>query len=422
MKKFKIILSLSIFYIVLANNCQAQIININDKSKEIESLKLKTGQLISHDEFSATKFVKGKITTSEKEVIYTYIGDEVENATNILFNKDENYSNTEKLDNTHFRVYSAPEYFRDDDNIIHKIEIGTTTPEIWNKASVPTLIDKITSILKTPYALAGTSYGTNDEYLAAYNNTNWYDVRTTAIANDKSSEIVAYNWHQPYDFGGEIYYNYRTPINFDLSLINPANILSGSINMYSEDPAETVEHSYAFYKGTQAIPATLNDYSSFENNLYTNVILNSNVLSDAFTNWNFNNDGLNYLKAGNSSFMFMETMFDVGSTTPPNYTDITEGRSFKSSLDWDFNKHPYIELTVSSGGGSTTTPAVAGGSDIGVIYYNATTTKIDDNTTITSATYKIPFLLFKFVSIIIAFCFAVLITFFLSFINKKKKL
>ncbi|ARF10120.1 hypothetical protein Indivirus_18_4 [Indivirus ILV1] len=419
MKKKIVIFPISIFFLILANFCHAQTLDANATAKEIESLKLKTGQLIDHEEITPINF-KTQIT-GEKEIFYSYIGDEVENASNIIFRENNNYSNTIKLDITHFRIYSAPVYFRGENNIIHKIETASTTPKIWNDANVQTFIDKITSILKTPYAIAGTSYGTNDRYIARYYNTNWYDVRTSAIGDVQSDTIVAYNWVQYATENGDMYYNFRTPINFDISLIDPLNIISGSINMYSSEPDETISHAYAFYKGTQTIPATINDYSSFENNLYTNIIENSDVITDGFTNWDFNNDGINYLKNGDSNFMFMETMFDIGSTTPPNYLDIEYGRSFYSSLSSDFLQHPYIDLTVSTGGG-TTTPAIASGDDIGFIYYNATTTKIDDNTTITSATYKIPYLLFKFVSIIIAFCFAVLITFFLSFINKKRKL
>jgi hypothetical protein len=420
MKKKIVILVIAFFSIILGNFCYAQTLDANATAKEIESLKLKTGQLIDHEEITPINFKTQLI--GEKKIIYSYIADEIDSASNIIFGQNDTYSNTEKLDSTHFRIYSAPKYFKDDNNIIHQIKIGSTTPDIWNKASIPTLMDKITSILKTPYAIAGTSYLTDDGYISKYNNTNWYDVRTSAVGDVKAFDrIIAYNWVQYATENGDIYFNFRTPITFDLSLINPTNILSGTINLYSEEADETTQHSYAFFQGTQAFPSSVNDYSSFANNLYTNTIENSDVVSNGFTAWTLNSAGIDYLKTGAENLMFMETMYDVGSTTPPDYLNIENGRSFNSSLSEDYESHPYIELTISNGG-ATTTPITASGDDIGIIYYNATTTKIDDNITVIAGTYRIPYLLFKYVSIIMAFCFAVLITFFLSFINKKKKL
>jgi hypothetical protein len=422
MKKFFITLFSLIFisFVVFVAVINAQTIDINDQAKEIESLKLKTGQLIDHQEVAPVDFKTKKV--GQNEIVYSYIGDEVENANNIIFKENDNYSNTEKLDDTHFRIYSAPIYFKDENNFIHKIEIGKTTPEIWQQASVQTLMDKITSILKIPYAIAGTSYGTNDNYLVTYRTTSWYDVRTATTADAMSTTIVAYNWYQTFESEPTIYYNFRTPIDFDLTLINSENILSGSINLYASADTDAGDlHSYGFYKGTQAFPTTLDDYNNYEDLQYTDIIDNEDIANSSFNSWTLNNDGIEYLKTGVSSFMFMDATFDVGSSTPPDYATVNFGRSFTNSLDYDILNHPYIELEV-SGGGATTTPTIASGDDIGVIYYNATTTKIDDNTTVTSATYNIPFFLFKFVYMIMTICLLIIITFFLSFLKINKKL
>lgn len=380
----------------ISNFCHAQTIDENAIAKEIESLKLKIGQLIDHEEITPINF-KTQMA-GDREIIYSYIGNEVENASSIVFGKNDTYSNTEKLDEKHFRIYIAPKYFKGDDNIIHKIETAKTTTEIWDKANVTTLMDKITNLLKTPYAIAGTSYSTDDGYIARYNNTSWYDVRTSAAGDVKVYDrIIAYNWVQYATEAGDQYFNFRTPLTFDLSLINPANILSGSINLYSEEADETIQHSYAFFKGTQAFPTSINDYSSFINNIYTNTIENSDVLTNAFTSWTLNNDGINYFKTGATDLMFMETMYDVGSTTPPYYLNIENGRSFNSSLSEDFESHPYIELEVSSPTG-TTTPIICDFSNTDISKITGCSIKVDSTgTTTTAFTYYSPFILYVFV-------------------------
>lgn len=390
----------------------------NNFAKEVELLKLKTGDLIDHIETKDYTNIRDK--NGQIKIIYSYIGQEVDNTSNIIFKNDENYSNTIKLDDKHYRIYTSPQFYKDENNIIYKIEVAETTKEVWQEANVKTIFSRIKDILKTPYALAGTSYGFNDLYLTYFNNTNWYEVRSANSALNQVDSIVAFNFVDD-SISPNAYYNFRTTIDFNLSLIDPSTIESGALFLYTDqDESETNLYSYAFYKGTQAIPATLDDYNNYTDDQFTEIIAEADIDNESYNSWSFNNDGIDYLKNGNSSFMFREVLYDVGSSTPPSLSTIIEGRSFINSTG-DFDKRPYIELTLSATG--TTTPVImSAGSDIGIIYYNATSTKIDDNTTITSATYNIPFLLFKYVSIIMAFCFAVLITFFLSFINKKKKL
>lgn len=154
-----------VFFVVLLN-VHAQELT-NDTAKQVEFLKLKTDQLLDSQEVtpetidSKTK----QMITLPPIVIYSYVGDEVDDAKNIIFN-NSNLSNTEQIDDNHLKVYLTPRFFKDNNNFVHKIEIATTTTEIWDKASVPTLDEKILSLFRAYPALADTA-STSAAYVCA---------------------------------------------------------------------------------------------------------------------------------------------------------------------------------------------------------------------------------------------------------------
>jgi len=374
---------------------------INPVNAQIKDDQLNTQAILQKTQLSERKDNILAYEILNDTAIYIYKSDQVENAKNIIFG-DKTYSNTVKTDNTHYKIYTAPQYFKDSDNFIYNLQRATTTEKIFNDVGIQPAQQNLLNYLLPKKANAGISFATDDSYLSRYENTNWYNVRTGATAYDQGNDrIIAYNWVQYATEYGNQYFNYRTPITFDLSLINPVNIISGTINLYSEEPDETVEHAYSFYQGTQTFPKTLEDYSSFVNNQYTNIIENSNVNSNAFTAWTLNNSGINYLKSGDANFMFMETMYDVGSTTPPNILDIEQGRSFNSSLSTDFESHPYIELTISEQGNcnATSTDILSTSTDISLI---TAITWTDGAKTYTE--YRSNFLLYFYIFCLMIMC------------------
>lgn len=131
-------------FFVVANNIHAQALSQND-AKQVELLKLKTGQILN------SEIIKNDT------VAYSYVGDEVEQGSKILFNKDNDNSNLEIISDTQLKLYLSDTFYRDKDNFVKEIQYATTTNKIWQQANVPTMIDEVVSYFKIANVLADTS-------------------------------------------------------------------------------------------------------------------------------------------------------------------------------------------------------------------------------------------------------------------------
>lgn len=290
----------------------------------------------------------GKNIQQNPYVLYKYIGETVEDATKIIFVGNSDYSNTEKTDDGKIKIYSSNIYLKDTDNFIKKIEKATTTTDLWKASNVETVVDKILSILKTPYVIAST-YNSNDGGGIRNDGTTWSTVRNGATGtsvdtgtNGKSLQAINIAGH---------YYIDRVYIPFNTSAIGSSTtITAGSLYFYATS-RDDANRYVDLVSSVLANPTSLatGDFSVGS----TKYITETNVLAGDNTN-NLNASGLAHINQGGYTEFALIDKKDYDNTTPSdNFACYIATANYTNS-----SKIPYLLLTTTGGGtiSTTTTP------------------------------------------------------------------
>lgn len=306
------------------------------------------------------------------------------------------------------------------------LNVNAQTKTINLKNKFPSLVNHTITSFSEPVILGQQIDSENDGGIYAIE-PDFYTARMITpgdgIFNDG---IIAYSF---YDDETSSYINVRSPIQFDLSGIDLSKIVSATINLYPVTPgnASTTEVA-AFYRGGQANPFTSSDYQNFDNSVqYTDDIDFTQIIPDQYNQYALNNDGINYLKSGGNTFMFVNKTYDLASTTPPSLLNNLSNTFvfFAGSTYNDGEIKPYLDLVLSS----TSTPPVESTSSCAIIKNNdisiisGCTSVVDQNGTSTSYySFYIPAILYFFVySLMVIMLFIISIIYPIFRFNKNKK-
>lgn len=375
--------------LIIALNVNAQEFT-QEEAKEIELLKLKTGDLIDSAEISP------------EVIAYSYAGAEVENGSKILFKENLSFSNLEIIDDTHLKVYFNNNYYRDQNNFVREIQFATTTKEIWNKASVETLPEKISKFfIKTVYADISTT-------TTSGNCTLYKTDPDHSYSTDSSTGIDSY--HGP---------TYQSTGLWTITL----PILTGTITQadfilwkLTACPESNIASLYKIARtDVVATQSSWNHYNTAGHwttagakgagTDFINTVIDTVNLNSAINNWD--TLGIMGTNADNSLTVNWGDFLAFKLEATVQYD--TGGGYYASELNTNASIRPYIKLTYTPPAPpatATTTPLnciMPANYDISVItgchiVYSATTsTSTMATSSITIDYYYLPFLLYLFV-------------------------
>lgn len=416
---FKTLFFLSIgsfLFLLLILNAKAQVID-NAPAKQIESLKLKTGQLLDSATISPTNVdaKTGKISKLPSEVDYSYIGNVVNNASGILFD-GSNYSNAEKINDHQIKYYSRTTFVKDTDNFVKVIEYATTTPEIWQSANVQTIGDKILSLLKTPYVNADSYYATGDnsiysyttsysQLLADYQKTLAGTGDGVALRNGTTNEVDNQYW-------SNTYWVERGFFNFS-GITNLSNINTIDFYVYKTSGVNNSKY-YNIFGSYGSSPTVVGDFTKVYSTALATHILDSSFTASGYTDFSINSTGVSAFKNGSTTLSFRADD-DVNQVKPTVEQNLWYADSTYSGTDHD----PYLLITYNA----TTTPPVAtttplnciwpNNTDIGVIvgcvvtYAPTTSTSTMSTTSLQMLYYNVPAILYFYIFSVFSACLAI---------------
>jgi hypothetical protein len=351
---------------------------------------------------------QGKIIKIGDFIYYSILGNEIDSI-NIIFSGENKYSNKEKVGDK-IKIYSSDKYFKNDNGQVQEIITEKVSPAEFEKFN-----NNLLSFLTIPYVNAYDFLGYRDRCYLGLSSSSFSEARDKTTADDTIGVLLATADND----GGGNYFVARSFLSFDLTGIGTINSASIFMHPYNDVLGSGLYgQSFGFTESNYSDPDNYDSYSQINDTITTNIIDDTDI-HIGYNEFILNSTGLAYLTSGINAFSFREINYDVASTTPPVMA-IPDFYFFSPSGLYE--EEPYMLISVSGTSTPTIIPAGASGDDIGVVYYNATTTLINATTSITSATYNIPFFLFKFVSIIMTVCLLIIITFFLSFLKKNRKL
>lgn len=171
------------------------------------------------DTIDKTQFLDSNEFYDEKsdtvKVLYTYEKQPDIDTSNFIFDEYGN-SNTEKISDTQFKIYSAVILTREN-NEIKQIDHGITELDTWQALQVETLEDKIIKLWTSPFANAQTYYtNAGDGYVGgACTSCSWSSL------HDSSSQTASYISENPpiaaEQYASTNYQIYRIFLPFDTS-------------------------------------------------------------------------------------------------------------------------------------------------------------------------------------------------------------
>lgn len=310
LKFMKIFLKTLLFLIVggfvfaiIVLNVSAQ--TLNEEAISVESLKLKTGQLLNSEVISADT------------VAYSFKGDVVDNASNIIFYDNANYSNTEKVSDNTLKIYSSYTFFRDENNFVKNVEFATTTKKIWDSANVQTLQDKILGLISIPYAIASPYFTLTDGILQKESAVSFSTSRNATTAGGGTNTLL-----YPHVDNQSSYHScYRAYLNFDASALpDDAIVSSSTVYLFDattemgsiENDDNSSNQLTPFYPANPA-SITTNDFNKF-----TDTVLSTKTLASANINaYNvFSLSNLGYISATGTTSFYLRNSIDVANGTP----------------------------------------------------------------------------------------------------------
>ena len=303
-------------FLCLILNVHAQVLS-QDNAKQVQLIKLKSDQILDEQTITPVD-ITGKAIKQAPYIQYSYIGGQVDNANNVIFGNNSDYSNTEKITDNQYKIFSSYNYIKDTDNFVKKIETATTTVEIWDNANVQTITDKILSLLKTPYVLANNYFATGDGAVSRSSvEESLATIRAGAGTNGNSTTNQD---NCPALFGGTNTPNFsslkRCIFSFDTSAIPDADTVDDATLYFFQDtktddsgafdtiltsatPASNSTLTFADYANTGTVNYGLISFASVINGDYSSLAINSTGLSAINkigytalalrTSWDFNN-------------------------------------------------------------------------------------------------------------------------------------
>lgn len=393
-----ILFSTCFIVLIIALNVNAQEFT-QDEAKEIELLKLKTGDLLDSAE------------VAPEVIAYSYAGAEVELGSQILFKNDSKYSNIKKITDNKYQFFSGDAFYRDDNNFVKEIEFATTTLEIWEKANVETLTQKISKLLKTPYVLADSFFASLDGFMPDGQST-WNATRGNAVSLNVDVTTTCAN--SMASDQGATKYVYRTFTLFNTAALpDDAIISSAKFYFYPNlaDCGAIVNADTSSMQLTPFYPVNPASIVVADFNNFTDDVLGTKTLStityDVYNIITLSN--LGYISATGTTAFFVRNSRDVANLAPTG----NNINNFYNSRQTGTNKDEFLEIefTLPASPAATTTPLnclMPTNYDISVItgchiVYSATTsTSTMATSSITIDYYYSPFLLYLFVLSLLA--------------------
>jgi len=428
MKKFFLIFPISFCFSFIAfNGVNAQEIDNQPFLNKVEEVKNR--EILYSKAIQQPIFDGLDVIDVENKVYFTFKGNE-RASDNIIFKGNNQYSNIEKLNNNQFKVYTTPQFFKEDNGQVREIIDETVSKAVFDQTEIKTTLEKILSILKTPYCLADPIYATSEDGYIYAQNSNWSTCRSGAGTNDLNSPWGTGELFATSRYTVSYFVIVRTFLAFDTSALS-GTISSSSIYLYGKN-TPTIANTSVITKATQGDTLTNGDFTQVEDDVFSNIINYSDFITNGYNIYQLNGSGTSSIDVdGTSYFAWRNKNFDVDNSTPIE-TDNEGATDFRAypSEETGTSKDPYLIVIVEEEPEEPETPtvtdfspcAIPDNNDILAItgcknIYNSTTS----SSTITAVEYfyfEIPAILYFFVFSV--FCGALFIIYLIFYEFKEK--
>jgi len=180
-------------YLVLTLNVHAQELSM-EEATEVELIKLRASDILYSEEKTQPILDGFEVIGSQDLVNYSYLGNEIDQS-RAVFKDDNEYSNIENLGNNQYRIYAEPQFYKNTNGQVQEIIHDVVSKQVWDTTKIKTTVEKIQSLLKTPYVLADNYYsGAGNGVSARY----WTDTTWSNCRNATDGLQSYYNYSDYY--------------------------------------------------------------------------------------------------------------------------------------------------------------------------------------------------------------------------------
>lgn len=310
-------------FLISFNSVLAQTVDNKDFLAKVEEVRAKE---IIYSEGINRPIYDGREKTKETEdvVYYQYKGNEVD-ATNIIFKENSEYSNTEKINDNIYKIYTGIKYVKEENGQVREVLDDWTSKAVYDQVEFQTTVQKIIGLLKTPYAIADSYYADNDRHIDC-SASGWSNVRacSSGTVGGAGTAYVAANTD----------YIYRYFLDFNIDIPDDNEVASSTVLIYNENKNDN--ETFALTLGTQNDPLVGDD----ENN-WTDDLLSNSVLVDTggkYYSFLLTGSATSTMIDGRNPIVLRDYTYDILNSSPSG--NLFTG--FSNSGTSGTNQDPYI--------------------------------------------------------------------------------